>query len=135
MARDAGAKRVYFASAAPPVRFPNVYGIDMPSRDELLATDRTDEEICKEIGADGLIYQDLKALEDNIFALNPNIQEFDSSCFDGNYVTGDVDAAYLDRIEALRTDSIHTLRPPNSTTQMDLNLVGSEDDEAVEQVS
>ena len=71
MARDAGAKKVYFASAAPPVRFPNVYGIDMPSRDELLATGRTDKEICQEIGADGLIYQDLDALEATVTALNP----------------------------------------------------------------
>lgn len=135
MARDAGAKKVYFASAAPPVRFPNVYGIDMPSRDELLATGRTDEEICQEIGADGLIYQDLKALEEIVIALNPNIQEFDSSCFNGKYVTGDVDAAYLNRLEVLRGDLIQTQRPPNSTTQMDLNLVGAEEDEVIEQVS
>lgn len=129
MARDAGANKVYFASAAPPVRFPNVYGIDMPSRDELLATDRTDAEICVEIGADGLIYQDLKALEAVVLALNPNIHDFDSSCFDGHYVTGDVDSVYLDRIEALRSDSIQTDRPPNSTTQMDLNLVDTEEEE------
>ena len=129
MARDAGANKVYFASAAPPVRFPNVYGIDMPSRDELLATDRTDAEICLEIGADGLIYQDLEALEAVVLALNPNIHDFDSSCFDGHYVTGDVDSVYLDRIEALRADSIQTDRPPNSTTQMDLNLVDTEEEE------
>ncbi|MDG1096797.1 MAG: amidophosphoribosyltransferase [Methylophilaceae bacterium] len=135
MARDAGARKVYFASAAPPVRFPNVYGIDMPSRDELLATDRTDQQICDEIGADGLIYQDLQALEDNVLALNPNIKDFDSSCFDGHYVTGDVDVAYLSRIESLRRDSTQTTRPPNSTTQMDLNLVGSEDDEFAAQAT
>lgn len=135
MARDAGARKVYFASAAPPVRFPNVYGIDMPSRDELLATDRTDQQICDEIGADGLIYQDLQALEDNVLALNPKIKDFDSSCFDGHYVTGDVDVAYLNRIESLRRDSIQTTRPPNSTTQMDLNLVGSEDDELAAQTT
>jgi amidophosphoribosyltransferase len=129
MARDAGARKVYFASAAPPVRFPNVYGIDMPSRDELLATDRTDQQICEEIGADALIYQDLKALEDNVLALNPKIKDFDSSCFDGHYVTGDIDATYLNRIESLRGDLTQTARPPNSTTQMDLNLVGSEEDE------
>jgi amidophosphoribosyltransferase len=129
MARDAGANKVYFASAAPPVRFPNVYGIDMPSRDELLATDRTDAEICKEIGADGLIYQDLEALEAVVLALNPSIQGFDSSCFDGNYVTGDVDGAYLDHIEALRADSIRMDRPPNSITQMDLNLVDTEEEQ------
>lgn len=135
MARDAGARKVYFASAAPPVRFPNVYGIDMPSRDELLATDRTDQQICDEIGADGLIYQDLQALEDNVLALNPNIKDFDSSCFDGHYVTGDVDVAYLSRIESLRRDSTQTTRPPNTTTQMDLNLVGSEDDEFAAQAT
>jgi len=135
MARDAGAEKVYFASAAPPVRFPNVYGIDMPSRDELLATNRSDEEICKEIGADGLIYQDLDALEKVVLALNPDIEDFDSSCFDGHYVTGDVDAAYLDRIESLRSDATQTNRPPNSTTQMDLNLVGTEEDEAAGQTA
>ncbi len=135
MARDAGARKVYFASAAPPVRFPNVYGIDMPSRDELLATDRTDQEICDEIGADGLIYQDLEALEANVLALNPNIKDFDSSCFDGHYVTGDVDVAYLSRIESLRRDSTQKTMPPNSTTQMDLNLVGSEDDEFLAQTT
>jgi amidophosphoribosyltransferase len=135
MARDAGANKVYFASAAPPVRFPNVYGIDMPSREELLATDRTDDEICKEIGADALIYQDLEALEGIIMSLNTDIEDFDSSCFDGHYVTGDVDVAYLERIELLRADSHHMQRPPNSTTQMDLNLVGADDDEAVAQVS
>ncbi len=135
MARDAGARKVYFASAAPPVRFPNVYGIDMPSRDELLATDRTDEEICQEIGADALIYQDLEALEQVVLKLNPKIQDFDSSCFDGHYVTGDVDIAYLNRIETLRGDSVQTQRPPNSTTQMDLNLVGSEEDDLLERAS
>ncbi len=135
MARDAGARKVYFASAAPPVRFPNVYGIDMPSRDELLATDRTDQQICDEIGADALIYQDLEALEANVLALNPNIKDFDSSCFDGHYVTGDVDTAYLNRIESLRRDSTQTTRPPNSTTQMDLNLVGNEEDEFAAQAT
>ncbi|HSR01295.1 MAG TPA: amidophosphoribosyltransferase [Methylophilaceae bacterium] len=135
MARDAGARKVYFASAAPPVRFPNVYGIDMPSRDELLATGRTDEEICQEIGADALIYQDLEALEQIVLKLNPEIQDFDSSCFDGHYVTGDVDVAYLNRIEALRGDAVQTQRPPNSTTQMDLNLVGTEEDDLLERAS
>ncbi len=135
MARDAGANKVYFASAAPPVRFPNVYGIDMPSRDELLATDRTDEEICQEIGADGLIYQDLDALENNIRALNTNISEFDSSCFDGKYVTGDIDDAYLSLIESARGNEVDKDRPSNTTTQMDLNLVDTNDEEAIEQVS
>jgi amidophosphoribosyltransferase len=126
MARDAGANKVYFASAAPPVRFPNVYGIDMPSRDELLATGRTDEEICKEIGADALIYQDIEALKESIKKSNPKLQSFDSSCFDGQYVTGDVDAAYLNRIEAARSDLNKRQKPPNSSTQLDLNLLSTD---------
>lgn len=133
MARDAGANKVYFASAAPPVRFPNVYGIDMPSRDELLATGRTDDEICKEIGADGLIYQDLDALVRDIGLSNPNMNVFDCSCFDGKYVTGDIDEAYLARIESARGDINKKDKPANSITQMDLNLVANnEEDEAVE---
>ncbi|MDO9282623.1 MAG: amidophosphoribosyltransferase [Methylotenera sp.] len=127
MARDAGANKVYFASAAPPVRYPNVYGIDMPSRDELLATDRTDEEICKEIGADGLIYQDLDALIKGIKSSNPAIDNFDCSCFDGKYITGDIDEAYLANIEASRGDGNQVQKPANSSTQMDLNLIDSQE--------
>ncbi|MDP8568634.1 amidophosphoribosyltransferase [Methylophilus aquaticus] len=126
MARDAGANKVYFASAAPPVRYPNVYGIDMPSRDELLATNRTDEEICAEIGADALIYQDLDALRESIAKSNPHLTEFDCSCFDGKYVTGDIDAAYLNRIETARSDANKKEVPPNSTTQLDLNLLSTD---------
>ncbi len=122
MAREAGANKVYFASAAPPVRYPNVYGIDMPSREELLATDRTDQDICNEIGADGLIYQDLADLVKVVKDNTDNIEQFDCSCFDGVYITGDVDAAYLDRIEARRGDENIEKRPPNSITQLDLNL-------------
>jgi amidophosphoribosyltransferase len=135
MARDAGANKVYFASAAPPVRFPNVYGIDMPSRDELLATGRTDEQICQEIGADALIYQDLDALVGVIAKSNTKMRVFDCSCFDGKYVTGDVDAAYLNRIESARGDFNKKQKPSNSSTQLDLNLIDAEEDEAVEQVS
>jgi len=101
----------------------------MPSRDELLATSRTDDEICEEIGADGLIYQDLDALEATVTALNPELTVFDSSCFDGDYVTGDVDENYLNHIESLRADSTQSNKPPNSTTQMDLNLVDADDEE------
>lgn len=126
MARDAGANKVYFASAAPPVRYPNVYGIDMPSRDELLATNRTDEEICAEIGADALIYQDLDALRESITKSNPHLTQFDCSCFDGKYITGDIDAAYLNRIEAARSDMNKKQLPPNSTTQLDLNLLSTD---------
>lgn len=133
MARDAGANKVYFASAAPPVRFPNVYGIDMPSRDELLATGRSDEEICQEIGADALIYQDIDDLVGDIKLSNTAIEDFDCSCFDGKYVTGDVDAAYLNRIEAARGDVNKTHKPANASTQMDLNLIDSDED--VEEVT
>ncbi len=129
MARDAGANQVYFASASPPVRFPNVYGIDMPSRDELLATGRTDEEIRLEIGADALIYQDLDALVHDVRLSNPAIEDFDCSCFDGNYVTGDINETYLARIEAARSDGANPDKPANSSTQMDLNLVSSEEHE------
>lgn len=128
MAREAGANKVFFASAAPPVKFPNVYGIDMPSRDELLATGRSDEEICAAIGADGLIYQDLDALVRDIRLSNPAIERFDCSCFDGEYVTGDIDAAYLQAIETARRDGAKVKKPANSTTQMDLNLVSVEDE-------
>jgi amidophosphoribosyltransferase len=102
MARDAGARKVYFASAAPPVKYPNVYGIDMPSRHELIATGRTDEEICSEIGADRIIYQDLADLKAAVNKSNPAITRFDCSCFDGEYITGDITAEYLNRIEASR---------------------------------
>lgn len=125
MARDAGANKVYFASAAPPVRFPNVYGIDMPSRDELLATGRSDDEICREIGADALIYQDLDALVAGIKSRNPNIKAFDCSCFDGKYVTGDISEAYLAKIESIRADGKKGQKPSNSSTQLDLNLINT----------
>jgi amidophosphoribosyltransferase len=125
MARDAGANKVYFASAAPPVRFPNVYGIDMPSRDELLATGRSDEEICQEIGADALIYQDLDALIADVKYRNPKIKDFDCSCFDGKYVTGDITEAYLAKIESARADGKKGQLPANSITQLDLNLINS----------
>jgi amidophosphoribosyltransferase len=102
MARDAGARKVYFASAAPPVKYPNVYGIDMPSRHELIATGRTDEEICREISADHIIYQDLADLKAAVNKSNPAITRFDCSCFDGEYITGDITAEYLNRVEASR---------------------------------
>jgi amidophosphoribosyltransferase len=131
MARDAGANKVFFASAAPPVKFPNVYGIDMPSRDELLATGRSDEQICQAIGADALIYQDLEALVRDVRLGNTDIEEFDCSCFDGKYVTGDVDEAYLLAIETLRRDGAKIRKPANSATQLDLNLVSVEEEELV----
>ena len=104
MARDAGAKKVYFASAAPPVRYPNVYGIDMPSASELIAHDRTVEQIQALIGADRLIYQDLHDLIDAASEGNPQITSFDTSCFSREYVTGDVDSDYLGELESARND-------------------------------
>ncbi|MBI5938582.1 MAG: amidophosphoribosyltransferase [Betaproteobacteria bacterium] len=121
MARDAGAKAVYFASASPPVRFPNVYGIDMPTRAELLANGRTDEEIAHEIGADAVIYQDLSDLIAAVQELNPNIKGFDASCFDGKYVTGDISEEYLARLEAQRSGAMPVGAAP-PTRQMHLNL-------------
>jgi len=102
MAREAGAKKVYFASASPPVRFANVYGIDMPTRNELIAAFRSDEEICREIGADALIYQDIDALRQAVRTLNPALTHFDTSCFDGHYITGDISTEYLDGVERAR---------------------------------
>jgi len=105
MARESGAKKVIFASAAPPVRFPNVYGIDMPTRSELVAYGRTDEEINKMIGADQLIYQNVEDMKQAVRDINPNIQNFEASCFDGNYITGDITESYLDALEAQRNSS------------------------------
>lgn len=100
MAREAGAKRVYMASAAPEIRFPNVYGIDMPSANELIAHGREVDEICNIIGADGLIFQDLTDLEEAVREANPDIQQFESSVFSGHYVTKDINQAYLEYLEA-----------------------------------
>jgi amidophosphoribosyltransferase len=110
MARDAGARKVYFASAAPPVRYPNVYGIDMPAAHELIAHGRTEAEIEKALGCDWLIYQDLEDLIAAVRRGNPEINEFDTSCFDGHYVTGDVDQAYLDRLSNHRNDTAKSTR-------------------------
>ena len=121
MARDAGARKVYFASAAPPVRFPNVYGIDMPSRQELIGNGRTEDEIAAAIGADKLVYQDLEDLIEAAREGNPKIQKFDASCFNGEYITGDVTEAYLARLEGMRDGSVPVASSP-PTRQMDLNL-------------
>lgn len=104
MARDAGARKVFFASAAPPVRFPNVYGIDMPDTRELVAFGRSDGEVAKLIGADKLIYQELEDLIDAVRRGNPAIQRFDTSVFSGEYVTGDVTGDYLAALAAERSD-------------------------------
>ncbi|MCG8537707.1 MAG: amidophosphoribosyltransferase, partial [Pseudomonadales bacterium] len=105
MARDAGARNVYFASAAPPVCYPNVYGIDMPAASELIAHGRSVEEIQALIGADWMVYQDLDDLVSAAHEGNPSITEFDCSVFNGEYITGDVDDAYLSRLEQVRNDS------------------------------
>ena len=109
MARDAGAKNVYFASAAPPVRYPNVYGIDMPSTSELVAAGHTEQEVERVLGADWLIYQDLKDLIWAVQDGNENLQQFDTSCFSGEYVTG-LDQRYLEQIEMLRSDDAKAAR-------------------------
>ena len=98
MAREAGANKVYLASAAPPVRYPNVYGIDMPTSSELVAHDRTVEQVRQVIGCDALIYQDVDGMKKAIGALNPHIADFDASCFDGVYVTGDITVADIERL-------------------------------------
>jgi len=102
MAREAGARKVYMASAAPPVRYPNVYGIDMPTKEELIAHDRSIEEVREYIGADALIYQDVNAMKRVVGALNPTLDGFEASCFDGVYITGDVSAADFDAMAAQR---------------------------------
>jgi amidophosphoribosyltransferase len=103
MAREAGARKVLVASAAPPVRFPNVYGIDMPTRSELIAASKSIDEIRREIGADALIYQRLEDLKQAVRDCNPALTNFEASCFDGVYITGDVTPEYLNRVEHSRT--------------------------------
>ena len=109
-ARDAGARRVYFASAAPPVRYQNVYGIDMPVTGELVAFNRGEEDIARAIGADRLIYQSLDGLVDAVQRGNPRLREFDTSCFTGEYVTGGVSRSYLERIAEHRADAAKSAR-------------------------
>jgi amidophosphoribosyltransferase len=110
MAREAGARRVYFASASPPVRYPNVYGIDMPAASELVAHARTELEIQELIGADWLVYQDLDDLIRAVRYDNGDIANFDTSCFSGEYVTGDVSPEYLARLEQQRSDRAKSQR-------------------------
>jgi len=123
MAREAGSRKVYFASAAPPVRYPNVYGIDMPTRKELIASDRSDEDIRREIGADALIYQDLDALKAAVRDCNPSIGSYETSCFDGRYITGDVTPEYLFSVETQRNGSKVSQSDDGDVAQLDLNLV------------
>ncbi len=120
MARDAGAVKVYFASAAPAVKFPNVYGIDMPTTAELIAHGRNDEEVCREIGADWLIYQDLEDLIAASAEGNKKVADFDCSVFTGEYCAGDVTQQYLDKLAAMRSDSAKSGKKTN--TQMELPI-------------
>jgi len=110
MAREAGARKVYMASAAPPVRFPNVYGIDMPAASELVAAGRSEKDVERIIGADWLIYQDLDDLVDSVRHERANVTAFDTSCFSGEYVTGNVTAAYLSDLERMRADAVKAER-------------------------
>ncbi|MEO7386109.1 MAG: phosphoribosyltransferase family protein, partial [Gammaproteobacteria bacterium] len=110
MAREAGARRVYFASASPPVRYPNVYGIDMPAASELVAHGRTDQQVQELIGADWLVYQDLEDLIRAVRYDNGDIAHFDTSCFSGHYVTGDISPEYLAHLEQERSDRAKSQR-------------------------
>jgi len=120
LAREAGARQVYFASAAPPVRYPNVYGIDMPNASELAAHGRSEEDVTRLIGADKLIYQDLDDLIAAVSVDNPRITEYDSSCFNGKYVTGDVTEDYLSRLAVARADEAKSLIS-NAAGKVDLH--------------
>jgi amidophosphoribosyltransferase len=121
MAREAGANNVYFASAAPEIRFPNVYGVDMPSAQELIAHGRELEDINAHIGADGLIYQSLEDLISAVGKENSEIADFETSVFDGNYVTGDIDQAYLNRIDQLRNDAAKSDRETAMSSGLELH--------------
>ncbi len=124
MARASGAKKVYFASAAPEVRFPNVYGIDMPSANELIAHGRDLDDICRLIGADKLIFQ---SIEDLVLAVglgNQDIKRFDTSVFDGNYVTNDIDNAYLEKLDAIRNNSTKEESDKNADSIIDMHNEG-----------
>jgi amidophosphoribosyltransferase len=125
MAREAGARKVYFASAAPEIRFPNVYGIDMPVASELIAYGRDVPQICELIRADGLIFQDLSDLEAAVQECNPDIKEFETSVFNGKYITGDVDIHYLNYLNQLRNDDAKAVQEWNETAA-DLELYNGE---------
>jgi amidophosphoribosyltransferase len=120
MARDSGARKVLVASAAPPVRFPNVYGIDMPTRSELIAHARSEDEVQHAIGADALIYQRIEDLRRAVTDCNPALTNFEASCFDGRYITGDVTPAYLDRLEMMRLGQL--AEEPQGRSQLSLAI-------------
>lgn len=126
MARAAGAKKVYFASAAPEIRFPNVYGIDMPSANELIAHGRELDDICQLIGADKLIFQTLDDLVSAVSTANPDIVEFETSVFDGQYVTQDISQSYLERLDALRNNDTKESSDKNADSIIDMHNEGAE---------
>jgi len=126
MARASGANKVYFASAAPEVRFPNVYGIDMPSANELIAHGRELDDICELIGADKLIYQSIDDLISAVSLGNPDIKAFDTSVFDGNYVTNDIDQSYLERLDAKRNNTSKETSDKNADSILDMHNEGAE---------
>jgi amidophosphoribosyltransferase len=125
MAREAGAKKVYFASAAPEIRFPNVYGIDMPSANELIAHGHDVDSICKIIGADGLIFQSLEDLVDAVRSENPELKRFETSVFDGVYVTNDIDQAYLNRLDAQRNEAAKKKKEAELSASLELHNEGN----------
>jgi amidophosphoribosyltransferase len=126
MARNAGAKKVYFASAAPEIRFPNVYGIDMPSANELIAHGRELEDICQLIGADKLIYQSIEDLVEAVSVGNPEIKNFEVSVFNGEYITNDIDQGYLERLDSLRNNATKEQSDKNADSIIDIHNEGSE---------
>ncbi|MFT6902986.1 MAG: amidophosphoribosyltransferase [Colwellia sp.] len=126
MARSAGAKNVYFASAAPEIRFPNVYGIDMPSANELIAHGREVDDICQLIGADKLIYQTLEDLVSAVGSVNPDIKQFETSVFDGQYITKDINQSYLERLDALRNNENREDSDKNADSIIDMHNEGAE---------
>ena len=124
MAREAGARRVYFASAAPPVRYPNVYGIDMPSATELVAHGHSEEEIAEIIGADRLIYQDMDDLVRSVAAGNADLDKFEDSVFSGEYITADISASYLEQLELFRADAAREDRRRKENAVLELHNDG-----------
>jgi amidophosphoribosyltransferase len=126
MARAAGAKKVYFASAAPEIRFPNVYGIDMPSATELIAHGRELDDICQLIGADKVIFQSIEDLEAAVSIANPDIKRFETSVFNGQYITNDIDQSYLEKLDAMRNNEVKEKSDKNADSIIDMHNEGSE---------
>ncbi|WP_448564544.1 amidophosphoribosyltransferase [Thalassotalea ganghwensis] len=125
MARNAGAKKVYFASAAPEIRFPNVYGIDMPSANELIAHGRELDDICQLIGADKLIYQSIEDLKAAVSVANPSITDFEISVFNGQYITKDIDQGYLEKLDAARNNESKENTDKNADSIIDMHNEGA----------